>query len=160
MNCFYLFRGHCHINAAVDEEELKEAIATVLKESPIPHAEEYAIHDYEGFYGVVSIREYESLSTVTELARFIEEYGELGALLLDFCSNEVDTARRTLEEDYRGSYRSLSEFAEELTEETTTIPDAIRYYIDYDHMASDMELSGDIFSLETRDHLIHVFWSR
>lgn len=59
---------------------------------------------------------------------------------------------------YYGEYRSLSEFAENLTEETTSIPDSLRPYIDYDAMARDLEIS-DVITFETGFEAVHVFWS-
>ncbi len=46
--------GHLHgvwINATDGLDDIKDQINTMLEESPVPDAEEYAIHDYEGFNG-------------------------------------------------------------------------------------------------------------
>ena len=48
-------------------------------------------------------------------------------------------------------------FSEEVTENTNDIPESLRFYIDYDRMARDMELSGDIFTIETGFEEVHVF---
>ncbi|MCB1984079.1 MAG: antirestriction protein ArdA [Nitrosomonas sp.] len=47
-----------------------------------------------------------------------------------------------------GCYQSLADFAEELTEDTTQIPENLAYYIDCERMSRDMELSGDISPLK------------
>ena len=47
--------GYLHgawIEADQDADEIRDEIAAMLARSPIEHAEEYAIHDYEGFEGV------------------------------------------------------------------------------------------------------------
>ena len=58
-----------------------------------------------------------------------------------------------------GCYQSLADFAEELTEETTQIPENLAYYIDYERMGRDMELSGDVFTIETAFEEVHIFWN-
>ena len=52
----------------------------------------------------------------------------------------------------------MSDFAEQLTEETTTIPESLSFYIDYEKMGRDLE-KCDVFTLETAHREMHVFWS-
>lgn len=66
------------IEACSDMDDIWKAVSKMLKSSPEPMAEEYAIHDYEGF-GSVRISEYEGLESAREKALFIEEHGEIGA---------------------------------------------------------------------------------
>lgn len=63
-------------------------------------------------------------------------------------------------ENYAGLYDSVAEYAAELIEQTTQIPASLANYIDYDAMAHDMELSGDVFSIKTIYNETHVFWAR
>jgi antirestriction protein len=42
-------------------------------------------------------------------------------------------------------------------EEATEIPQSLRYYIDWQAMARDAEMSGDLFTVETAHDEIHVF---
>lgn len=100
--------------------------------------------------------EYEGITTAHDIACFIAEFG--GELLGRVSS--VEEARKTTEEDYCGSYESLADYAQELTEETTQIPESLAYYINYEAMARDMELNGDVFSLETGYREVHEFWNR
>lgn len=51
-------------------------------------------------------------------------------------------------------------YAQELTEGTTEIPPTLRHYIDYDAIARDIELNGDVFTIETAHNEVHVFWQR
>ncbi|WP_420812381.1 antirestriction protein ArdA [Nitrosomonas nitrosa] len=53
----------------------------------------------------------------------------------------------------------MADFADELTEDTTQIPENLAYYIDYERMGRDMELNGDIFTIETGYEEIHIFWN-
>lgn len=145
------------IDATQDPDDIMEDVQSMLKASPIPNAEEWAIHDYEGFHGII-LSEWESFEQVHAIASFVEEYGELGAELYSY-SNDLEEAREALCDRYVGSHSSLADFAQDLTEDTTTIPKNLAFYIDYYRMARDMEMSGDIFAIETA-HEVHIFWSR
>ncbi len=152
--------GYLHgqwIDAALGEETIWEGIREVLKTSPIPDAEEWAIHDHEGFEGL-NISEYEGIQSVCAKAAFIEEYGRLGTELASHFGGDLDEAKTALSDRYAGQYSSLAEFAEELTEQTTQIPDSVQYYIDYERMGRDLEIS-DVLVIRLGYDELHVFWS-
>ncbi len=86
-----------------------------------------SIHDYEGFGGY-SVSEYSGFEELHHVASFIKEYPEIGGELLDHCA-DLDEARKAIEESYAGCHKSLADCAEELTEETTEIPEHLRYYM-------------------------------
>ena len=67
-----------------DPHEVWQQVREMLAASPEPDAEEWAIHDYEGFDGC-QISEWASFDAVCELADFIEEHGALGAKLFPRC---------------------------------------------------------------------------
>lgn len=146
------------IDADQDADSIRGNIAAMLKASPIPDAEEWAIHDHEGFEGL-DIAEYEGIDAVARKAEFITEHGKLGAEVASYYGGDLDDAERALEEGYFGEYRTAADFAEEVTENQSDIPENLRYYIDYEGMARDMELSGDIFTIETGFEEVHVFGS-
>ncbi len=143
------------IDATQELDDLYAELRAMLKASPIPDAEEWAIHDYEGFEGI-RISEYTGIPQVQRLALFIEEHGRLGAEVLKHLDEEVELAAKALEENYCGEYRRLADYVQELTEETTEIPQQLQSYIDYEAMGRDMEINGDVFTVET----VHVFWTR
>ena len=145
------------INATDELDDIQEQINNMLRKSPEGFAEEYAIHDYEGFSGY-SLGEYEGIETVHNVACFIEEYPEMGGELLDHFS-DIDEARKAAEENYCGCYKSLSDYAEELTDQTTQIPESLTYYIDYEKMGRDMELGGDVFTIDMGYEEVHIFWN-
>lgn len=154
--------GYLHgawIDADQDADQIKDEIAAMLARSPVEDAEEYAIHDYEGFEGV-SISEYAGIDSVARMAAFIAEHGALGAGLLEQFSGDMDQAESTLEDCYHGQSASLADYIEELTTESVTIPETLRYYVDWQAMARDAELSGDLFTIETARGEVHVFSSR
>ncbi|HOP18449.1 MAG TPA: antirestriction protein ArdA [Amphiplicatus sp.] len=142
-----------------DPDEMVEAVAAMLAASPETGAEEWAIHDYEGFDGA-ELSEYAGLEKTCALAAFIDEHGPLaGKLVAHFCG-DLDEARAAME-DYAGEYKSLEDFAYEFTEQTgVKIPESLANYIDYETMGRDFELGGDIFTIETGVEEVHIFWSR
>ncbi len=76
--------------------------------------------------------------------------------MIDHCG-DVEAAKTALEDHYSGEYESMSDFAEQLTEETTSVPDSLAFYIDYEKMGRDLEIN-DVFTLETAHREVHVFW--
>jgi antirestriction protein len=99
-------------------------------------AEEFAIHDHEGFGGV-EIAEYARDRRVVADRRVpARRAGGLGP----WCwsrSAEISRRRRSaLDEQYRGVFSSLADCFQELTEETTVIPESLRLYIDWEAMAA------------------------
>ena len=130
----------------------------MLETSPTENAEEYAIHDYEGF-GSYPLSEYEGIDAVHEVACFIEEHEEMAAELLSIFNGDIEQASKAIEENYCGSHKSVADYAEELTEGTVEIPEHLARYIDYIAMAHDMEIGGDIFTIETGFEEVHIFWN-
>lgn len=154
--------GYLHgawIEVGDDADAVWDAIRAMLEASPVALAEEHAIHDYEGFGGV-EIAEYASIDRVVEIAGFLRERGTLGALVLEHLSGDIDAAAEALDDNYHGVFERLADCFQELTEETVEIPESLRLYIDYDAMAKDAELNGDIFTVETAYNEVHVFWAR
>ena len=147
------------VDADQDTDQIRDEIAAMLARSPVEGAEEYAIYDYEGFEGV-SISEYAGIDTVARMAAFIAEHGALGAGLLEQFSGDMDQTESTLEDCYHGRFASLADYMEELTTESVTIPEALRNYVDWDAMAREAEMGGDLFTIETARGEVHVFSNR
>ena len=152
--------GHLHGRwiEVSDENTILQAVKAMLHSSPIEEmAEEWAIHDYEGFEGA-EVSEYSSFASVVELADYIREHGALGAQVLNYYGGNIEDAR-TRFEDYAGEYDSLADYAEELTEQSgETIPERLAPYIDYKAMAHDYEQSGDFLTFEVSGS-VHIFWA-
>ncbi|HWB53517.1 MAG TPA: antirestriction protein ArdA [Tepidisphaeraceae bacterium] len=151
------------IDASQDVEGIRADIAAMLKESTEPIAEEWAIHDYEGF-GCLRLSEYEDIEMVASVAQLIEEHGEVFAGLVNHLGGleYLDDARRTMEEGYCGEFDSVEDYARESVEDAYAdvlekLPDFIRYNIDWEAIGRDFELGGDIFTIEI-DYRVHVFY--
>ena len=61
------------VDATKEVDEIESEITTMLKESSILEAEEWAIHDYDGF-GDLHLGEYPSLSSIHKIALFLQEH--------------------------------------------------------------------------------------
>jgi len=144
------------IDVSTDAWAIWDGIAAMLAKSPMAEAEEWAIHDYEGFAGI-RISEHEGIERVAELAGFIAEHGTLGAELYNHFGSDLEEAREAITDRYLGQYSRLADYMEEVTEQSITVPQQLAYYIDYEAMARDAEMSGDLFTIETAHDVVHVF---
>ena len=144
------------IDADQDEEAMRSEIAAMLKASPVSGAEEYAIHEYEGF-GDIRLEEFTGIGTVAHIAAFAAEHGALGLAVLSHFSGDFEEAREAVEDRYYGQFASLADYMQETTEETTSIPEPLRYYIDWQAMGRDAEMGGDVFTIQTASDEVHVF---
>jgi antirestriction protein len=151
--------GYLHgrwIDIDKDVEAINREIHEMLAESPIPNAEEFAIHDYDGFGGI-NVGEYAGIDTVRELAEFIQEHGEeLAAGVYNYYGS-IDDAKDALENRYHGEYDSELDYAEQLFDECYAhdIPENIRFYIDYEKFSRDLFVN-DCFSIDSKGS-VHIF---
>lgn len=144
------------VPAAQDADSLHGEVQELLKQSPEPLAEEWAIHDYEGF-GDIRIHEYEALSEVSRLALLIEEHGEAFAAYAARVDAESATEESFLDA-YRGHWDSELAFAQDLFDElyANELPEHLRFYIDYEAFSRDLFLDGH-FSVRSSDFGVYVF---
>ncbi len=148
------------IDASQEPEEIHAEIAKILRSSREPGAEEFAIHDHDGFLGI-NIGEYESIDSIVRHAAFVAQHGELGAKVVEYIGS-LDDAEASLDENYQGAFDTLADWASNTLEETGELeglPERLRSYFDYEAFGKDAEMSGDIFTIDL-DGKCHVFWSR
>lgn len=154
------------IECTQSADDIRNEIKEMLSESPITKeygeiAEEWAIHDYQGFEGF-KVQEWESIDKLSELAQAMTDSDdpEMFSELLQIRGHSIEEAKEFLEDNYAGLHTDLSDFAESLCRDCEgEIPKQLEYYIDWKSMGRDMELSGDIFTIETSTGT-HVFWNR
>lgn len=140
------------------DENTEENIQEMLEKSTFSDAEEWAIHDYEGF-GNVRIGENHDLEKLQEIAEMISEDEDLAMMCLEYHDGDTEEAKEMME-NYRGCYKSLGDWKEEEMIEMgidSEIPESVKGYIDYDRMAKDDELNSYILSIETGFEEVHVF---
>lgn len=134
-----------------------------LPARPRPGAEEWAIHDHDGFCGL-RIDEHENLETVTRLAAGIARRGEAFAAYADWAGIEAATVE-DFADHYAGSHESLNAFVRDLAEslgweqQVSEFADesGIGPYviIDYELLAEDLRNEWHIVETE---HKVHVFY--
>lgn len=144
------------IDATEDVHDMHELIDEMLRSSPTTarygdKAEEWAIHDYEGF-GPLRLGEYEALSTVARLAAGITEHGPAFAAWAEQVgTSEADQLDR-FDELYRGEWDSADDYAEQLLDDMGAtaaidgLPEWLQCYVELDvaGFGRDLQLGGDI----------------
>ena len=143
------------LDAYTDVDTLHEAIAAMLAKSPEPIAEEWAIHDYEGF-GDIHLDEYESLETVANLANAITEHGDA------FAAWATDDYRREnpdkFQDQYLGQYKDRETYAQEdatLCDMLDQLPNNLGSYFNWEAYARDLFM--DLDDAPAPDGGIYVF---
>ena len=116
------------IDANQSAEAIHDKIKDMLGQSPIPRAEEWAIHDYEGFCGL-RLSEYQDIDTVAEMAALIQEHGEAWAKFAEYEGIEYATLE---------------------------IPEHLQFYIDYEKLARDLFIN-DYYSADGEGCKVYVF---
>ncbi len=147
--------GHLHgrwIDASQEPEDLHAEISDMLASSSIPGAEEWAIHDYEGF-GNFRLSEYESIDTVARIAHGIAEHGTVFAHWVDHVGTTDTDALEHFDDHYLGTWGSLSDYAEQLLDDLGVNADRLvsgwlspYVSIDYEQLGND--LATDLYVSE------------
>lgn len=168
--------GHLHgawIEATSDADAMQEAVSAMLATSPVPDAEEFAIHDLDHDGELAGIGEFSGLQAVAkavETAELIEdELGDDGVLIYGAFyehygqhDDEPTEAVERVREAYAGHHDSVADWAENFLEETgglDEVPENLRNYIDFDAYGRDAKYSGDIFTEFAPDGGVFVFWN-
>jgi antirestriction protein len=157
------------MDAAREPDEVHADIQRMLSASPTAAkygdvAEEWGIFDHEGF-GAHTVHEYDSIDTVSRIARGIEEHGLAFAAWADMCGNDNDRLDQ-FEEAYLGHYPSAETWVEQLMDDLghtrdvdDAVPESLRPYvrIDIEGLARDMQLGGDVYTAAADDGGIYLF---
>jgi len=152
------------LNAAQEPEQLAEAVQAMLRASPEPSAEEFAIHDHE-YFGPLHIDEYESLERISMLAKGVVEHGPAFAHWAALVDTREPEALACFETVYLGHFDSLTEYGEQVLDDfglrqefEKSVPELLSGYvhIDVTAFARDLELSGIITTSEG-DGGVYIF---
>ncbi len=136
-------------------EQLQRETEKMLAASREPFAEEWAIHDYEGF-GPHRVYEYDSFEDVATVAAFIAEHGEAAhAFLSIFDTEDIPS----FEQRYMGDWGDRETFAAEIAEElllTHEVHEDVARYFDFEGYCRTLflgeyrESDGHIFLYDLR----------
>ena len=141
-----------------DAEDVNSAIVEMLDESEEPGAEEFAIHDYEGFAGF-KIGEYDRLEDVFKLHEALEELEYDAVPFVLWAENQGYSPLDAVDnvESFREAFigqTNVSDYAYEYVQDcvfTPETPEMLKNYFNYEAFARDLVLGGDIYELTAPD---------
>ena len=168
------------VDATQSTEAIAGAVEDMLKASPearecgLP-AEEWAIHDYEGF-GPIRLGEWENFQVVSSLARALDHHGEAFAayVAMEGLSGVADGLEAAFTEAYQGEYDDLADYAYRLAEELGTMSRYVSHdysmfqqpedlasewpftCIDWERAGQELVMGGDIWTADASPG-IYVF---
>lgn len=151
------------VDADRNVSELQADIVAMLASSPTPEAEEWAIHDYDGFGGYEP-GEYEQLETVSRVATGIAEHGEPFAAYVEWAGTSEE-ATQDFGNHYVGTYESAEAWARDVAEDQgwehqldEALGALVRPFvsIDYEAFAQQMAASENWQVIEGREG-VHIF---
>jgi len=135
-------------------EHIQAEVNKIMKSSPMDDAEEWAIHDFSGFNGI-EVNEYDSLEHIAVLAEALENLDDneltVFEYILSMYSNVTEAKEKMDEVNIFNGSRG--DYAQEITEECSEVPEYLANYIDYDAMGRDFEFNGDLVEL---DHNLYI----
>lgn len=147
-----------------DADRVNKEIKAMLASSPTPGAEEYAIHDYEGFGGM-RVDEYTPVDWLVGVAGLASDHDfeALASFIGWHGINETgdpSDISKWFEEAFIG-YMSVEDFACDYLVEA--YPDIVNgplgSYIDYAAYGRDLVLGGDVYSTaDHNDKAGYLFW--
>lgn len=147
------------IDADQSADELHAAVQRMLAASPEPGAEEWAIHDYEGF-GEMRLSEWESFERVSAIAEGIAEYGAAFAAWLSYDDSRDLSDVSAFEDAFRGEWDSLRAYAEDYAEQTGMYDAAEKsgssyVVVDIDMLERDLDI--ELYSVRSDQHTVYIF---
>ncbi len=150
------------IDATIDVDDMWEQINAMLASSPIPGAEEFAIHDYDNL-GPVALSEYESIPTVAKIGRGFLEHGRAFLHWVAHIGTNDPEQMDQFEDHFLGHYTDLAELGEDLADShgldqvlDDYLPDFIRPYVTVDYAAFGADLTSGTH-VTTAEDGIYVF---
>ncbi len=154
------------IEADQEPEEIHDVITGMLQASPTdPRAEEWAIHDFEGFNGL-HLGEWEDLAHVSRVAKGIKEHGIAFAHWATLVSTDEELDQ--FEERYLGQWPGRTEYAADVLDDLglydeveKAVPGNLRPYVtlDSEGFGRDLELGGDISVVDVAGG-VYIFSNR
>jgi antirestriction protein len=147
------------IDADQSADELHEAVRTMLAASPMPGAQEWAIHDFEGF-APLRLSEWESFERVADIAAGLAEHGAAFTAWLAYDEDCDPSDTAAFEDAYRGEWDSLRAYAEDYAESTGMYEAADRagssyVVVDLDMLERDLDI--ELYTAESDHHTVYVF---
>lgn len=121
----------------MDADDLRDRIADMLRRSPCPTAEEWAVLGYDNF---PDLGRFPGAERLAEVADAIAEHGPAMRAWLS-----VNDSPEGFEDAYRGTADNWEEFAAQMLEESGALdemPAHLRCYFDFAAYARDLQAEG------------------
>jgi len=131
------------IDVDTDKDAMAAKVDAMLKASPMPNAEEFAIHDYDEF---PNMGEYPSLDAIAATAELVELAEDNGIDASDFARiadnwhGNADDIRNAFD-CFCGVHDSFDEYADEIADEFLSqhsVAESVAMYFDYQAYARDL----------------------
>ncbi len=147
------------IDANQPPEDIWEEVDAMLAASPEPGAEEWAIHDYEGF-GSLRLSEWEPFERVSTIAAGIAEHGDAFSAWVEYDPSRDLDEPHAFEDAYRGEWDSLHDYAEQLADDIGLYDVADKAgspYVVVDVEMLERDLDIELYTARTGKGTIYVF---
>jgi antirestriction protein len=147
------------VNADRPAQEIEAFVAIMLGESHGHIAEEWAIHDYEGF-GSLRLSEWESFERVSAIASGIAEHGLAFAAWMSYDESRDPSDTQAFEDAYRGEWESLRAYAEDFADSTglnDLAEKAGSRYVTVDIAMLERDLDIEMYTVEADDYTVYLF---
>lgn len=144
-----------------DPDHVREEIQKMLGRSEEAVAEEWALHDYEGF-GDWSPSEYEPIDNLSRVAAGIEEHGPAFGAWVSYIGDASDERLDQFDEAFRGNWQSMTSFAEQAIEDYGVdiyehIPDWLQSYVHINFQALGRDMGMDLYTADDGSGGVWVF---
>jgi antirestriction protein len=149
------------IDANTTADDLYEAAAAVLAAGE-PGAEEFAVHDTDGFPAGL-LGEYDSLERYAAYGAFLagDNADERFAFVDNDGSYDVDSLESAFIDSYIGTYNDIEDYATERLDALGAFDALLALdldgYLDVSSYARDLELTGSVSALRLPDYSVALF---
>lgn len=144
------------IDASKPIEDIYDDIHAMLKTSPMPSAEEFEIQDFNNLFYYDIFPSKQSIEEIHDIAVFLQEYGDVGAALLEEIGGDCDEAESLMESGYYGKYDSLTEFICDFAQDIFNMNERLLTYIDVEKLWRDLQIDG-YFAVNV-GYTVHIFF--
>lgn len=148
------------IDATQEPDDIHHNIQQMLDASRQPLAEEWAIHDHEGFEPA-RVSEYASIDSVARIAQGILEHGDAFAAWATLADDLGDESPDRFDEAYLGRWDSMHAYAEHYAADIGLTDDLVPEWaqpyvrVDIELLARDLDI--ELVTADAQEGGIHVF---
>jgi antirestriction protein len=147
------------IDADQSTDDIWSEVRAMLKASPEPGAEDWAIHDYEGF-GSLRLGEWESVERVAAIGAGVDEHGDAFSAWLSYDESQDPTDTQAFEDAYRGEWNSMRAYAENYADDVGMYDAAEKTGHTYVTVNIEMltrDLDIEMYTVDSDHRTVYVF---